>query len=151
VGHDELERNFMLGTRPKARVSTLVDIVVRQALVHLVTQSLVTPLGKKALFVKHRQDTRHPRLPTSLNQIQALLVVREVDKIPRYLLHFVLPLLGSEYERVELLLEFLVRVVDAELLEPILLEHLKPEDVQHPNEVSSVAARLLSVEAGVDS
>ena len=39
---------------------------------------------------------------------------------------------------VEILLELLVSVVDAELLEGVLVVHLKTEDVQHSDDVSSV-------------
>ena len=50
---------------------------------------------------------------------------------PTYLFTF-------EHMFVEILLELLVGIVDAELLEGVLVVHLKTKDVQHSDDVSSV-------------
>ena len=58
-----------------------------------------------------------------------MLVVFERDALPLYALLLVLFLLESEHVLVELLLELLVGVVDAELLKRVLRENLEPKDV----------------------
>ena len=56
-----------------------------------------------------------------------VLVIRELDEVPLDPLVAVLLLLHLEHELVELLLQLLVRVVDQELLEVVVLERFEPE------------------------
>lgn len=56
-----------------------------------------------------------------------VLVIRELDEVPLDPLAAVLLLLHLEHELVELLLQLLVRVVDQELFEVVVLERLEPE------------------------
>ena len=58
-----------------------------------------------------------------------MLVVLECDALPLDTLLLVLLLLQCEHVLVELLLELLISVVDAELLKRVLRENLEPKDV----------------------
>ena len=58
-----------------------------------------------------------------------MLVVFECDALPLDAFLLVLLLLQCEHVLVELLLELLVGVVDAELLKRVLSENLEPKDV----------------------
>jgi len=65
-----------------------------------------------------------------VDEVEHVLVVGEGDELPQDPLPLVLVLLELEDVPVELLLERLVGVVDAELLEVVLLECLEAEDVE---------------------
>ena len=70
-----------------------------------------------------------------LNQVNSLLVVHELDLTPRNVLLPVLLLLHLEHVVIEVLLQFLIGVVYAQLLETVLLEYLEAEDVQESDEL----------------
>lgn len=59
------------------------------------------------------------------------LIVLEGNVLPRHALLLILLLLRLEHELVELLVELLVGIVDAELLETVYLEDFKAVNVQH--------------------
>mmetsp|Transcript_18707 Transcript_18707/g.53989 ORF Transcript_18707/g.53989 Transcript_18707/m.53989 type:complete len:347 (-) Transcript_18707:1316-2356(-) len=112
------------------------EIILHQTLgrilihgVHLGHKRGIAPLGPHTLLVQYRNQT-HP----SLDQFQNVGVI-----LKRYLsqfdaLEFVLGLYRTENVRREFLLKFFVRVVDAQLLVPVHLETLKPENIEQPNE-----------------
>ena len=68
-----------------------------------------------------------------------VLIVDEVNMLPADLLSVVLVLFHLEDVLDEKLLEVLVGVVDAELLEAVVLEVLKAENVQYANRQTAVA------------
>ena len=88
----------------------------------LVDKSAIGRLGKEALLVQQRQNTH--RL---LNQIDSRLQIEtEIDVFPLETLALVLLLLQNEHGMVEQLLQFLVRIVNAQLLERVKLETKMP-------------------------
>ena len=101
--------------------------VLLVGLVHAGHQLLITGLAQAALVVEHRQDAAD----LVLDQVQAVLIVRELDKTPFDFLFLVLNLLHLKDVLVELLLQGFVRVIDAQLLEGIVHEALEPENIQH--------------------
>jgi hypothetical protein len=66
-----------------------------------------------------------------LDQITANLVVEEIDVLPLDALLVVLLLFGLERELDENLLQTLVDIVDAELLETVLAKDLKAVDIEN--------------------
>mmetsp|Transcript_8251 Transcript_8251/g.13923 ORF Transcript_8251/g.13923 Transcript_8251/m.13923 type:complete len:412 (-) Transcript_8251:510-1745(-) len=103
--------------------------VLLVGLVHAGHQFLVAGLAQAALVVEHRQDAAD----LVLDQVQAVLIVRELDKTPFDFLFLVLNLLHLEDILVELLLQGFVCVIDAQLLERVVHEALEPENIQHSN------------------
>ena len=99
-------------------------------LVELLHPRLVAAFGHPALLI---QQVEHPQL--GLDQVDAGLVVVEVDHLPLDPLLDVLLLLQLEHVHVELLLQLLVGVVNAELLKGVHLKSLKAVDVEHPDEL----------------
>mmetsp|Transcript_18537 Transcript_18537/g.55887 ORF Transcript_18537/g.55887 Transcript_18537/m.55887 type:complete len:300 (-) Transcript_18537:1458-2357(-) len=89
----------------------------------------VRRLGVDALLVQKRQDADALGGP-GLDEVHAQLVVLEVHVRPVDALAAVHLLLQLEQVPVELLLQALVGVVDAQLLEAVLLEALEAVDVQ---------------------
>ena len=83
--------------------------------------------GRNARLVENRE---HPPGP-GLNEGDALPVVFEVDLVPVDAFGHVFGLLELEDKVDKVLLELLVGVVDAELLEPVDGEELEAEDVEH--------------------
>jgi len=83
------------------------------------------------LLVKELEDTW---LSWILNHIDRVLVVLEGDARPLDTLCLVLLLLQREHMLIELLLQLFVGVVNAELFERILSEHLEAEDIEQTNE-----------------
>lgn len=75
---------------------------------HLSNKRLVCALWKLALLVEDREDAH-----LLLEQIEAALIVLERNALPLDVLLLVLVLLLLEDERVELLLQLFVGVVDA--------------------------------------
>lgn len=63
-----------------------------------------------------------------------MLVVLKLNALPSYVFFYVFFLLHLEHLLVEYLLKFFIRVVDAKLLERIVLENLETKDVQKANE-----------------
>ena len=78
--------------------------------------------GEAALLVEEVQDAEG----LLLDQVQDVLVVDKGDVGPVDLLALVLGLLHLEHVLVEVLLQLLVRQVDAELLKVVLPEGLEP-------------------------
>ena len=81
----------------------------------------ITPARQSTLVIEHHKQStvRRARLPRPLDQVQTVLVVRELHEGPFYFFSFILFLLEFEDISIELLLEGFVRIVDAELLEGI--------------------------------
>jgi hypothetical protein len=75
-----------------------------------------------AELIQQIQDTHGP----FLDEIQHVLVIDKLDVGPVDALLLVLGLLHLEHVLVEVLLQLLIGQVDAELLEVVLLEALKP-------------------------
>lgn len=67
-------------------------------------------------------------------QVYAFLVIHEFNLRPLHFLLAVLFLFHSEHVLVELLLKFLIGIVDAKLLKGILFEDLKAKDIQETDE-----------------
>lgn len=74
-----------------------------------------------------------------LNEFADDLIVKVVDSLPGDSFPLVLFLLAFENELDEQLLELLIAVVDAELLEAVGVEDLEPVDVQDADKSSLVA------------
>ena len=127
-----------------AEAGLLVDVLVlwlaQDLIVHLGEQRGVGTGGHARLFVQKRKNTE-----LALDDVDTGLIVRKVDKLPLDLFLDVLLLFQLEDVRVELrnglvststisqaartylLLQFLVGVVNAELLEGILKKPSVPE------------------------
>mmetsp|Transcript_49856 Transcript_49856/g.106023 ORF Transcript_49856/g.106023 Transcript_49856/m.106023 type:complete len:479 (-) Transcript_49856:2004-3440(-) len=146
-----------VGTARRELVLVLLEPVVRRVLhrtgIVLDAELVINPLGRRgpepsvrvalgvevprelvvvgsrndALLVQQRQDA----CVLPVDEVEHVLVVREGDELPQYALSLVLVLLELEDVLVELLLQGLVGVVDADLLEVVHLEGLEAEDVQH--------------------
>ena len=71
-----------------------------------------------------------------VEQIEAGRVVDELDVLPLDALAHVLLLFELEYVLVEVIMEVLIRVVDAELLEAVVREIFKAEDIQHADRIT---------------
>src|SRR6218665_575840 len=69
-------------------------------------------------------------------EIKALGVIDELDVLPLDALSHVLLLLELEDVLVEVVVQALVRVVDAELFEAVALKILEAEDVQHTDGIT---------------
>ena len=82
----------------------------------------------------------------------ARLVVGEVDELPRHALGAVDLGLRLEHAPEEELLQLLVGVVDAQLLEAVVREALEPEDVEQPDVVllRQLVGVVLAADEGVD-
>ena len=101
-------------------------LVLRMIGVELIAQRPVRALRKAALFVDQRDDIHG----FDGDEVEYALIVFEGDVFPIDM--FVVVLLLFEFEDVmnEELLQVLVGVVDAQLLETVALEVLEAEDVQ---------------------
>mmetsp|Transcript_10299 Transcript_10299/g.25211 ORF Transcript_10299/g.25211 Transcript_10299/m.25211 type:complete len:288 (-) Transcript_10299:871-1734(-) len=106
------------GVKPWARV--IADRVKAQA------ELLVRSPIHNALFVQNLKYA----CAGLINKIEHVLVVWKWNELPQYTLAFVFLLLEFEHEFVKLLLQRLVGVVDAKLLECVDLECLEAEDVE---------------------
>lgn len=95
-------------------------------------------MGSRARVVKRCEDSRGSLL---LNEIAHNFVVEVLDRCPLDLFADVFLLLGLKGQFDEDLLEFLVDVVDAELLEGVILEDLEAVDVQDADEAGICSAR----------
>src|SRR4051794_16303964 len=71
------------------------------------------------------------------------------NEVQLNLLPSILFLLENEHMVVEKLLELLIGVIDAELLEAIFLEDLKPGNIKNANEVRIVQSHTSSVQLAV--
>ena len=92
----------------------------------------VRGIREHSLLVEDREDT-HGLL---LDQVDGVLQIETVvDEAPFDLLVLVLLLFEGEHVVVEELLQLLVGVVDAQLLERVVLEDLETGNVEHTNEV----------------
>ena len=82
-------------------------------------------LGKAALLVNERDDIER----LDCQQVEDFLVVLKLDVLPANVLLVVLLLLQLEDVVDKELLQVLIAEIDAQLLEGVLLEGLKAEDV----------------------
>ena len=88
---------------------------------------LVIAFGEFGLLVDERHEVERPKG----NEIERLLIVYKLDVMPIDCLVVVLLLLHLENVLDEELLQVLVGVVDAELLERVGSEVFEAEDVEH--------------------
>ena len=120
----------------------------------LVGGEVVVQLGDELVVRAHRQarflveQRQHAHL--AFDQVDAGLVVGEVDELPVDLLAEVLLLFELEDVLVELLLQLLVGEVDAELFEGILGKVLEAVDVEHADEGVDPLEHRVGREAAVD-
>ena len=77
------------------------------------------------------QDPEEPRGTTTLNHLAHDLVVEEGDGRPGNSFGVVLVLFGLQSEADENLLEFFIDIVDAKLLETILVEYFEAINIEH--------------------
>ena len=123
-----LDREGRLGTKAWLGQELLVLGLWLQLAVHLLQERRILTRRQARLLIQQRQQTK-----LGLNHINTRLVVCKVDKLPWNLLSNVLLLLELEYMQVELVLETLIRIVDAKLLKRVHLEAFKAVNVQHTN------------------
>mmetsp|Transcript_18616 Transcript_18616/g.51270 ORF Transcript_18616/g.51270 Transcript_18616/m.51270 type:complete len:330 (+) Transcript_18616:664-1653(+) len=97
---------------------------------------LVGSLWAHALLIEHRNDAQ-----LGLDQSQHWRVVLELYAVPWDALVGVLLLHGLEHIQSELLLQLLICIVDAKLLEAVDGKGLKAKDVEQPNKVFDLASR----------
>ncbi|KAI3483202.1 hypothetical protein L1887_53982 [Cichorium endivia] len=125
----DVERVVADGEAGLAEARLLEGVLELGSLVHLrvelLDEGLVGAGRQPGLLVEEREDAE-----LALDHVDAGLVVGEVDKGPRDLLLEVLFLLELEDVVVELVLEALVGVVDAELLVRVDLESLEAVDIE---------------------
>mmetsp|Transcript_24891 Transcript_24891/g.61139 ORF Transcript_24891/g.61139 Transcript_24891/m.61139 type:complete len:276 (+) Transcript_24891:2715-3542(+) len=120
------------------RRTTRLEMRVTLATVHELAQKVVVrALGEVALVIKQRKHTKLP-----LEQLHARRVVLKRDRINNNPLLLVLVHHGVQHLVDELLLQGLVGVIDAKLLERVVLEHLKAEDVEDADELALDLATL---------
>mmetsp|Transcript_87204 Transcript_87204/g.262030 ORF Transcript_87204/g.262030 Transcript_87204/m.262030 type:complete len:223 (-) Transcript_87204:298-966(-) len=105
-------------------------LVLRVALAQLERKIVVCALLDGALLIEKVQQAHVFLL---VYEVQALLIVNELDVLPLDALRFILSLLGLEDIPIELLLQPLIGVVDGQLLERIDLEIFETENVEDPN------------------
>lgn len=98
--------------------------MLRVCFVHLAQQGVVAALPQQALLVHLTQQAQAP-----FEQLHALRIVRKVRCVPAHALARIFLNLGLKHGRVEERLQLLVRVVDEQLLEPILREVFEAVDV----------------------
>mmetsp|Transcript_31764 Transcript_31764/g.93230 ORF Transcript_31764/g.93230 Transcript_31764/m.93230 type:complete len:241 (-) Transcript_31764:1011-1733(-) len=113
--------------------SALAAVLVVQR----IGKGLIIVEGLDALLVENAQNAS----VALINKVQNVLIVRELDELPRDALPLVLGLLQLEYEAIELLLERFVGVVDAKLLKAVGLERFESKDVEHGNKGGSLRGR----------
>ena len=108
-----------------------VGVLAQVRAVQLLLERLVAALRHNALLLQDGEDAHG-----LLDQVDARLQIHaEVHHLPRDALLPVLLLLQHEHVVVEELLQLLVRVVDAQLLEAVVVEDLEAGDVEHADEV----------------
>mmetsp|Transcript_18142 Transcript_18142/g.28168 ORF Transcript_18142/g.28168 Transcript_18142/m.28168 type:complete len:513 (+) Transcript_18142:2466-4004(+) len=122
------------GEEPSALIHCRLLIRAQMLLVQPIGPIAIAPLGQTTLIVQHGQQSTGP----GLDQIQTILIVREIDELPLNLFTLVLRLLHFENEFVELLLQRLVGEVDAQLFEAVDGKAFEAENVQHANAVGFV-------------
>ena len=123
-------------------VETLVQEVglALEARVDLVHEGLVRGRLQPALLLQQAEQAGPlAHAPLLLDQVQAGLVVVVLDGRDVDALGLVVVELMLEVVLHKLLVQLLVRIVDAELLEGVDFEHLKTEDVEHPDGLPRLA------------
>ncbi|WPK27202.1 hypothetical protein PUMCH_004579 [Australozyma saopauloensis] len=146
VGHvQRVVADDELGLAKSGLLEHLVGGRLVEVLVHLFDPGGVVTGRQTGLLVQQGQHTH-----AVLDKVDAGLVVGKVYEQPLDLLLDVLFLLQLEHVLVELLLQLLVGVVDAELLERVLLEVLESVDIKHSNERVDVLLHLRRTEVRVD-
>jgi len=96
----------------------------------LVTKPLVGASRHRALLAEDGKDARCLRL----QDVDGILVVWEIQRIPRDALAIVELLLKLEDELVEKLLQALICEIDTKLFEGVHLEALETKDIKHTHE-----------------
>src|SRR4051812_37000854 len=120
-------------------------LVASKVVVKLGAELVVRAHGQSRLFVKQRQDTQ-----LAFDEVDTWLVVGEIDESPVDLLADVLFLLELEDMLVELLLQLLVGIVDAELLERVLGEVLEAVNIEDTDEGVDPLQDIFSGQAPID-
>ena len=123
VPHKELGATCLKVRVRREHRCTLHERVVRGARVRMRCRDRV---------VQRRKDTRRTTL---LDQVTYDLVVEILDRCPLDLFLCILFLLLLQREFDKYLLQLLVHVVDAQLLERVVLKNLKAIDVEHTDNV----------------
>ena len=105
-------------------------------------------MGRSSRVIECREDTGRTSF---FNEVAHDLVVEVLDRSPFDLLLYVFFLLSFQRELNEDLLKFLVNVVDAKLLERVVLEDFEAVDVEYTNDLSMCLAGFhRDVDAGDD-
>mmetsp|Transcript_61922 Transcript_61922/g.164562 ORF Transcript_61922/g.164562 Transcript_61922/m.164562 type:complete len:231 (+) Transcript_61922:2892-3584(+) len=122
------------------------DLRIFEAAVDLSQQGGVSGTGHEALGVNQAEDTQR----FLLNAVDDVLIVLPRDVVPGNALAGVETLLQREHVRVEVLLQFLVGEVDAELFERVQIKLFETVDVKQANLLQILPRPSLSGEALVD-
>mmetsp|Transcript_13467 Transcript_13467/g.20804 ORF Transcript_13467/g.20804 Transcript_13467/m.20804 type:complete len:1191 (+) Transcript_13467:1954-5526(+) len=105
--------------------------------VHLLHEGVIGTVGEETLLVQNLEDT----VGRTRDQINShLRIDTEVHELPLDLFALVFFLLQLEHVVVEELLEPFVGVIDAKLLEAVLLENLETSNIQHTDEGRGIRA-----------
>mmetsp|Transcript_7786 Transcript_7786/g.19280 ORF Transcript_7786/g.19280 Transcript_7786/m.19280 type:complete len:223 (-) Transcript_7786:1480-2148(-) len=120
--------------------------------IQIASKFVVCALWQHALLVEKGHDSG----VLNIDQIQHVLIVRELNELPHDPFLFVLLLFQLEHVSIELLLECLVGVVDAKLFEGIVFEGFESEYIQDTNGCSwipivSSTKTLSGVRFGLDA
>src|SRR4051812_4948965 len=119
-------------TLVETRCTVLGRLSIPQTM-ELLGERFICGFGHDTVFIETREDTNGIG---QLDQINCRLqVFSEVDELPLDLLSGVLLLLQDEHVVVEELLQLLVRIVDAKLLEAVIVEDFKTSNIKDSNEV----------------
>jgi len=114
-----------------AETRLLVERVALVVLVKLGEEGVIVGLGHDTLFVEKDEDT----VGTLVDEIDGGLRVKtEIDEGPVYLFLQVLLLFELEHVVIEELLQLLVGVVNANLLEAVLLENFETSNIEDTDE-----------------
>eukprot|EP00754_Rhynchopus_humris_P034055 Rhum_TRINITY_DN15502_c1_g4::Rhum_TRINITY_DN15502_c1_g4_i1::g.161005::m.161005 len=105
-------------------------VVALELVQHLVQEALVRARSHRALVVEHSEDTRLVRHHLQARRVVRALHLRHVHALRAALVHVLL-----EDVVVVVVLQRLVRKVDADLLERVVLEVFESEDVEQTHEV----------------
>jgi len=102
-----------------------VFVVFKMFMNAVIEFNIVTSL-QLTLFIEELEN-RHGFL---LQQVNTLLVIYELNMAPLNTLPFIFFLFQPKHMMVEMLLQLLISIVDAQLFKRVHLEHLEPINVQ---------------------
>jgi hypothetical protein len=125
-----LHTNFGLAETILAELG--VTTALAKVAVKKTQESVISSAGEHRLLIKQSKDTGRGLLLDKVDN--GLTIETEIDEVPLDLLTHVLLLLQLEHVVVEELLKLLVSVVDAKLLEAVVLEDLETGDIEHTDE-----------------